>query len=49
MGGAQSNTGERVLMLGLDNAGKSSVLKAVTSPDNPVSIKHVMPTQVRQA
>ena len=46
MGGAGSTPlGERVLMLGLDNAGKSSALRAVTSKE---SIQHVMPTQVKR-
>ena len=46
MGGAGSTPlGERVLMLGLDNAGKSSTLRAVTTKE---SIQHVMPTQVKR-
>lgn len=40
MGGSQTKEG-RVLVLGLDNAGKTTILKKLAKED----ITHVMPTQ----
>lgn len=41
----QSNKDLRILLLGLDNAGKTTILKKLASED----ITHITPTQVKNS